>query len=452
MSNPELLKNRDNVTGMPKGIPYIIGNELAERFSFYGMKTILTVFMTGYILNSEGVKDVMPEEEAKVWYHLFVMLTYLIPIAGAFLSDILWGKYRTIIVLSIVYCAGHIALALDETRLGLSLGLGMIALGSGGIKPCVSAHVGDQFGKKNGHLIERVFSYFYLSINIGSAISSILTPILLVEYGPSVAFGVPGAIMILATFIFWFGRKQFISVPPVGWKVYSDFLFSKEGGKTILNLLGIYLFVSVFWSLFDQTGSSWVLQAKSEYVIKEIDWLGITLLPSQIQAANPIIVIILVPIFTFWIYPKLNKNGKFGSMKRITIGFFIAAFSFVIIAWMEHKIQNGVEVSILWQFVAYVFLTIAEVMVSVTTLEFAYTQAPKSLKSLIMSFYLLAVFLGNTVTLLVNLIIMNEDKTSKLEGASYYWFFVGLTVIAGIAFGIIYRNYKEKSLVGGQDA
>lgn len=440
--------NKDERTGMPTGISYIIGNELAERFSFYGMKTILTVFMTTYLLNSEGVKDVMTEGESKVWYHLFIMLTYLIPIAGAFLSDILWGKYRTIIVLSIVYCAGHLALAMDETRLGLSLGLGMIALGSGGIKPCVSAHVGDQFGKKNSHLIERVFSYFYLSINMGSAVSTILTPLLLVSYGPSVAFGVPGAIMILATIVFWFGRNKYISVPPVGWKVYREFLFSKEGGKAIVSLLGIYLFVSVFWSLFDQTGSLWVLQAKSDFVIKEISWLGITLLPSQIQASNPILVIILVPIFTFLIYPKLNKNGKFTSIKRMTVGFFIAAFSFVIIAWMENQIQNEIEVSIMWQFWAFLFLTVAEVMVSITALEFAYTQAPKSLKSLIMSFYLLAVFLGNTVTLLVNLFIMNDDGSSKLEGASYYLFFVGLMTVTAFIFMIVFRNYKERSFVG----
>src|SRR5688500_15704658 len=103
---------------MPSSIPYIIGNELAERFSYYGMKTILTVFMTTYLLNSVGEKDVMNPEESKFWYHMFVSANYFFPILGALLSDIFWGKYRTIIVLSIVYCAGHLALSLDETRLG----------------------------------------------------------------------------------------------------------------------------------------------------------------------------------------------------------------------------------------------------------------------------------------------------------------------------------------------
>ncbi|MFN6944155.1 MAG: MFS transporter, partial [Cytophagaceae bacterium] len=192
---------------MPGGIPYIIGNELAERFSFYGMKAILTVFMTEYLLGGDGELSVMSENDSKFWFHTFVMATYFFPILGALLSDILWGKYRTIIILSIIYCFGHLALALDETRLGLSLGLTMIAIGSGGIKPCVSAHVGDQFREANKHLLERVFSYFYLAINLGAAVSTILTPILLNEYGPSLAFGIPGALMIIATLVFWMGRN-----------------------------------------------------------------------------------------------------------------------------------------------------------------------------------------------------------------------------------------------------
>ena len=100
---------------MPGGIPYIISNEAAERFSFYGMNCVLTVFMTQYLMGSDGTLDVMNEEEAKTYFHLFKMAVYGLPILGALLSDIYLGKYRTIICLSIVYCLGHLALALDES-------------------------------------------------------------------------------------------------------------------------------------------------------------------------------------------------------------------------------------------------------------------------------------------------------------------------------------------------
>ena len=202
-------------TYMPKGIPYIIGNELAERFSFYGMKAILIVFMTQYLMDSNGNPDLMNKTDATFWYHIFTTAVYFTPILGAIISDAFLGKYKTILLLSIIYCLGHFTLAIDETRLGLLIGLSLISIGVGGIKPCVSAHVGDQFGKTNSHLLEKVFSWFYLSINVGAAISSLLTPILLNKYGPYIAFGIPGILMLIATVLFWMGRNVFVHIPPI---------------------------------------------------------------------------------------------------------------------------------------------------------------------------------------------------------------------------------------------
>jgi len=138
---------------MPGGVPYILANEGGERFSFYGMRCILVIFMTKYLMARGGVLDVMSAEESKTIFHLFVSAVYFMPIVGALLSDIWLDKYRTIILFSIVYCFGFFALAYDQTRLGLGIGLTLIAIGSGIIKPCVSANVGDQFGKTNQHLI-----------------------------------------------------------------------------------------------------------------------------------------------------------------------------------------------------------------------------------------------------------------------------------------------------------
>src|SRR6266498_834192 len=206
---------------MPPGVPFIIGNEAAERFSYYGMNGILVIFMTRYLMNSQGQLDVMSETEANGWYHTFVTFVYALPLLGAFLADAVLGKFRTVFWLSIVYCFGHFALALNDTRIGLVVGLGLIALGAGGIKPCVSANVGDQFGSSNQHLLTRVFSWFYFSINFGSAFSTLLIPWMLDEYhvpevsraswpswvvtflerihGPDIAFGTPGILMLIAT-------------------------------------------------------------------------------------------------------------------------------------------------------------------------------------------------------------------------------------------------------------
>ena len=203
---------------MPPGVPYIVGNEAAERFSYYGMNSILVIFMTQYliVMDAQGKPAHMSDAQADTWYHTFVSAAYILPILGAFLADALLGKYLVILSLSLVYCLGHFTLAMNDTQLGLVMGLTLIAFGAGGIKPCVSANVGDQFGVTNQHLLPRVFNWFYFSINFGSMFSTLLIPWLLYKVGPKIAFGVPGIAMLIATIVFWMGRRKFVHLPPAG--------------------------------------------------------------------------------------------------------------------------------------------------------------------------------------------------------------------------------------------
>jgi POT family proton-dependent oligopeptide transporter len=434
---------------MPKGIPYIVTNEAAERFSFYGMKGILIIFMTKYLMESGGAEDFMGPDEAKGYYHMFTSAVYFTPILGAIIADAFFGKYKTILTLSIVYCAGHLALAMDETRFGLAMGLGLIALGSGGIKPCVSAHVGDQFGKSNQGLLEKVFGWFYFSINLGAFASTLLTPWLLAHYGPHVAFGVPGILMALATLFFWMGRNVFVHIPPGGMEFLRE-TFSKEGLGSMSKLFIIYAFVAMFWALFDQTGSAWVLQAEK----MDRSFLGFTWLSSQIQAINPIMIMVLIPVFNGvkalkWpgVYPLLHKVWPLTPLRKIGIGFFLTVPAFLIPAWIEMQIEAGETVNIAWQLFAYAIMTTAEVFVSITCLEFSYTQAPKKMKSLIMAFFLMSVSLGNIFVSAVNFFIQNDDGTSKLTGPDYYLFFSACMLVTAIFFIPVALRYKEKTYI-----
>ena len=199
----------------PTQIRYIIGNEACERFSFYGMRNILVVFLAGYLL-----LDLPPAERdtrARQIFHLFVFLVYFFPLLGGWLSDRFWGKYRTILVLSLVYCAGHACLAMfDQNRSGFYVGLLLIALGAGGIKPTISAFVGDQFTGAQRAQVTTVYAAFYWVINLGSLSASLLIPKLLRHFGPKVAFGVPGVLMFISTVIFWLGRRHYHELPPTG--------------------------------------------------------------------------------------------------------------------------------------------------------------------------------------------------------------------------------------------
>lgn len=442
----------------PPQIKYIVGNEACERFSFYGMKSILVVFMTTQLLISA--------QEASATYHLFVSGCYLLPLLGGYLSDRFLGKYKTILLLSTVYCLGHLTLALWENKTGLYWGLALIAIGAGGIKPCVSAHVGDQFSEKNKSLLKKVFDIFYWCINFGAFFSTLLIPVILTKYGASLAFGIPGILMAIATVIFYMGRNLYVHVPPVGKTGSAGFMsilafslkninkrrpgenllevarlkFSPEeveDAKAAWDIFKVFITVSMFWALFDQNGSSWVLQAqKMEQTV-----LGFKVEPAQIQALNPILVMLLIPSFSFVIYPFVEKLGvKLTPLRKMSAGMLLAAFSFLFVGGIQIALDAGQKVSIAWQFIPYLIITCSEIMVSITGLEFAYTQAPRSMKSTIMSFWLMTVFIGNILDAYVN-------QLNAFQGSTYFFFFATLMFLVAFVFIFGASKYKVRNFI-----
>ncbi len=536
----------DDIDGMPPGIPYIIGNELAERFSFYGMKAILTVFMTRHLLDAAGNPDPMTDEEAKTVYHLFTAGAYFFPMIGAIISDVMWGKYRTILLISLMYCLGHGSLALMDLgpaigawgmRPFLYAGLVLIAVGAGGIKPCVSAHVGDQFGSSNKHLLTKIFNWFYFSINLGAAASTFLTPILLIKLGPWAAFGLPGVLMAIATFLFWVGRNNFIHVPPSGWAQFKEETLSAAGLRALKNLTPLFLiFVPLFWAIFDQTGSAWVLQAES----MNRQFLGIDWLESQVQVVNPVLILTLIPLFTYVVYPAVGRLIETTPLRKVGVGFILTAAAFGISGLIEESIEQrqdapaegiwneliesdsspkttqdllkvaalgGVTLteaqkntgeddiselwqsvkpqlkqptklrdvvrgakamgwqqtqiarytdgmpSIGWQFLAYLVLTSAEILVSIVCLEFAYTQSPPRMKSFIMGIFFLGISLGNIYVSGVNTIMdLTRDETGQtfLDGPTYYYAFAAAMLVAAVGYVVFATRYKGETFIHGE--
>jgi len=450
---------------MPSGMPYILTTEATERFAFYGMSSILVVFMTRFLMGANGELDVMSAEPAKAWFHYFTAAAYFMPLIGAIISDMWLGKYKTIIWFSLVYCAGFAILVLDQTRLGLTSGLILIAIASGIIKPCLSANVGDQFGVSNRHLITKFYGWFYFSVNLGAAVSMYKCPDWLEKHGPAVGFGIPGAFMFLAVFSYWVGRYKLVHVPPTGKTNWREIL-DKDGISALRRLWPVFVFISMFFALFYQSESAWILQAEKMNLtilkwnmsdqtslglflsklwgLNQVEW---KILPAQMLAANPVLVMILIPLFSYIIYPALNKIWTMTPLRKIGIGMFLTAGSFLVPVWIEIQLEIGNQPSIGWQFVAYIFLTSAEIMVSITALEFAYTQAPKKMKSVLQSIELLAISLGNVIAGVVNDVIQKKDGTSMLPGASYYWFFVIAMVVTSVFFIPLARRYKPKEYI-----
>ncbi len=412
----QVAETRDD--RMPAGIPFIVSNEFAERFCFYGINSILTIYLVQFLHFTDAA--------GASWQSLFKSGAYFFPMIGAIVSDVFWGKFKTIMTFSIIYCMGCVSLALfSDTPAVIGIGLFMVAFGTGGIKPCVSTNVGDQFSAKNAHLIERAFSWFYLAINWGSSISIFFCPILLnnPKYGPRWAFGMPAVMMFVATLMFWLGRKKFVIVPPAGKAWFKD-VFSAEGGKLVLNLIVIYFFVACFWMLWDQSnGNTWTLQAQSSLMNKNLGlgFFDFTVLPAQIQVVNGLLIIALIPVFTYGIYPFCSRFFEVTPLRRIGAGLFTIAGSFVIVAWVEKQIQSGHSVSAWWQILAYVVLTASEILVSITALEFSYKQAPLRMKSFIMALFLLSTSVGNLMIAGVNSAMVKSLHASAIETGEQTW-------------------------------
>ena len=506
---------------IPRQIPYIIGNEACERFGFYGMRNILTPFLIGSLLLFA------PEAEragiAKDVFHTFVIGVYFFPLLGGWLSDRWFGKYRTTLWLSLVYCLGFVCLALcTDYRPGFYAGLFLIALGSGGIKPLVSAFVGDQFDSSNKHLAKIVYDAFYWTINFGSFFASLLMPIFLRSYGPTVAFGIPGALMFIATLIFWLGRRKYVMVPPsppnphsflrvartallaqahgqgrpglavasIGaalaaaallWLARSDFVIAVllalglviafggvgtsmqlqrargahpdeavDGVSAVLRILIVFALVTPFWSLFDQKASTWVIQGNAMRMPTEQWWWPGWLVksPAQMQALNPILVMLLIPFNNLVLYPLLRRCGvEVTALRRMGAGLAFSGVAWIVAGLIQLGIDGGDAVSIAWQVAPYVLLTFAEVLVSATGLEFAYSQAPPSMKGAIMSFWMLSVSYGNLWVLVTNAAVRNEAVTARIAGtglgenAFLMFFFAAFALLAALAFALYARRY-----------
>jgi proton-dependent oligopeptide transporter, POT family len=492
---------------IPRQIRYIIGNEGCERFSFYGMRNILTVFLVSSLLvylpeadRARGAKDI---------FHTFVIGVYFFPLLGGWLADRFFGKYNTIFWLSLVYCLGQACLAMFVTnRLGFYIGLGLIALGSGGIKPCVAAFVGDQFDQTNKHRAKVVFEAFYWIINFGSFFASLLMPIFLRHLGPAVAFGVPGVLMFISTVILWLGRKKYVMVLPAPPNPHSFLRVSRSaiasgtrglvlaviavataigsfllmpkygfviaaclalvgvialgglgvwlqldavrdkhpadaiaGVRAVLRVLVLFALVTPFWSLFDQKASTWVLQANA---MEKPSWFQ----PAQMQALNPALVMLLIPLNNLVLYPALRRFGfELTALRRMTAGIAFAGLSWIVVGAMQLVLDHGNAFSITWQMLPYALLTFGEVLVATTGLEFAYSQAPLSMKGAIMSFWNLSVTIGNLWVLVANAGVQSAPVTRFIGSTGFgvtafqMFFFAAFAFAAALAFGIVARTY-----------
>ncbi|CAB3400131.1 unnamed protein product [Caenorhabditis bovis] len=386
---PDMLRH------WPKTTLCIVSNEFCERFSYYGMRTVLTFYLLNVLQFSEG--------GSTIFFNGFTVLCYTTPLLGSIIADGYIGKFWTIFSVSILYAIGQVILAFASIRNYQSsihpwldmIGLLVIAFGTGGIKPCVSAFGGDQFELGQERMLSLFFSMFYFSINAGSMISTFISPIFRSQQclGQDtcypLAFGVPAVLMIFATLVFmggsfWYkknppkenifgevARLMLVSVrnksrssstPKEHWLLHyltthdcskdpkcielqtlkkNKSLCQKkqfiDDVRSLLRVLVMFLPVPMFWALYDQQGSVWLIQAV------QMDCRltnSLLILPDQMQTLNAVLILVFIPMFQIIIFPIASKLVTLTPLRKMVAGGFLAALAFLITGFVQLQVNT----------------------------------------------------------------------------------------------------------------
>ncbi|GFU03394.1 solute carrier family 15 member 2 [Nephila pilipes] len=351
----------------------LLGNVFCERFYFHGIRTILTLYLS--------IQLRFMDQRAVTIYHCYLGIAYIMPVIGAIISDGWLGKFRTIMYVYILYIFGNIIIVVGSipspliimTAVSL-IGLVVISTGAGCVKPCLTAFGGDQFPNNQEKSRHFFFSALYFTIKCGSLISTFLTPFLRADvkcFGKKtcfpLAFFVPAVVNVIGLILFLMGSALYVKKPAEGsvilsviqcvhyalqkrsmsndgkknhWLDYADDRYDTKlirDIKCFLRILFLYIPLPMFWALTLQKGSRWVLQGTK--MNSEVS--GYFIKPDHMQALNPLIILFLIPLFDMVIYPYFTKKMLCHTpLQRITVGGLMTAFSFVIAALLERKIET----------------------------------------------------------------------------------------------------------------
>ncbi len=456
--NSTTQTERTSIFAHPLGFWFFFWGEFAERCCFYGMRAILLLYMIDRLGFSE--------QGASRNMSLFVAACYLLPLVGGYIADNYLGKYRTIVFFSLPYIFGQLILGV-ENRWVMLIALGLLAMGSGVIKPNISTLMGLTYDQQRpGQLKLRsdAFALFYGSINIGAAISSFAMPALRDAYGYQIAFLFPAGLMGMALFFFAIGKPFYAKETVKRVKVSPQ--QRREQFIVFRRIMGLFIVVSFFWSIFDQAESTWTLFAKDHLNLNVFDYgegtwqfkamettrdylhvnlIGHKLAPDQIQGLNPIFIIIMLPPVTL-LWHLLDRLGlKLRPTDKMLVGFVLTAVLMGIMTVAGYRAASIGRISVLWEVIPYIFITCAEICISVVGLELAFSAAPPTMKSFITACWLLTVFVGNMLNSVITPLYDTKIEWLGLDlsPGNYFGLFTIMMIIVTVAFILVARRFNR---------
>jgi POT family proton-dependent oligopeptide transporter len=478
--------------GQPMGLYILFLTEMWERFSYYGMRALLVLYMTTATVGDDrGAGLGWSSQEALALYGWYTMLVYVMSIPGGMIADKILGQKKAVLLGAIILCIGHAVLVLTDIW-AFYTGLGLVIIGVGLLKPNISTMVGGLY-KKGDIRRDKGFSIFYIGINLGSLLATLVVGLVVAEWGWHAGFGLAGVVMVLGLINYIYGQKylkgvgnlvpsnpsknevsygglyvKLLSSPKqliivcvllilsvyawyaLEWGFGLLFIFltaitallmmiykeleSQIFKDRFLVLLLSFIMVIIFWGAFEQAGGLMNLYTETNTDRNLFGWVVPTVMFQSLNAG--FIILFATVVAGFWAKRKI-KGKEASSLFKMALGIIVMGFGFLFMVFAALQFEESGTSSMIWLVLAYLFHTIGELFLSPVALSFITKLTPVKYASLMMGVYFAATGLGNKVAGIIG------ESASEYGELTIFSGIVIFTVIIGLLFIAILRPLKR---------
>lgn len=452
------MSQSHEVLGHPRGLFVLFFTEMWERFSYYGMRALLVLYMTQYlfievdkgmdVLGFNALKSMLEsfhgtlthQALSSAIYGLYTGLVYLTPVFGGMIADQYLGRRRSVYWGGFLMAIGHLLMASERMFLPALL---FLIIGNGFFKPNISTQVGELYAQDDKRR-DRAYTIFYMGVNLGAFLSPFVCGTLGQKVGWHYGFGAAGIGMLIGLVVYHFGRKHL----PVDEKTRGPAIHSNDGQilqkeikakltaedyKRIGALTLICALTVMFWGVYEQQGNTLQLWAD-----QNVNWnlFGWTMPSTWFQSFNPLIIIALAPLLDSYWGRLSKKNKEASSVGKMAIGSFWMAFAYVAMVGILWMLGDG-KAHWLLLFLVVAFFTVGELYLSPIGLSLTTKVSPPAVVSMMMGVWLLSSFFGNSMAGLIGMYY------EKLGDENFFWLCAGLAGASGVLFLIALPMLKR---------
>lgn len=435
--------------GHPSGLYVLFFTEMWERFSYYGMRALLVLYMTNYLLTDPArAAEVMGYHSLETFlisifgpmniqqmssqiYGLYTGFVYFTPFFGGYIADKFWGQHRTVYLGGVLMAIGHFLMASEKMFL---LALLFLILGNGAFKPNISTQVGSLY-KEGDPRRDSAFTIFYMGINLGAFFSPLICGTLGQTVGWHWGFGAAGVGMIVGLIVYWLGSDL---IPRVvmkkGSNLVTDKKLTEKEWKAVYALIFLCILNIVFWAIYEQQGNTLQLWADER---TNWNFLGYKVPSTWFQSFNPAMIFIFAPLLNIYWAWQAKRKKESSSVMKMGIGAILCGLAYVLMIIAAIVVPSAERGNVMWLVGTVFIFTMGELYLSPIGLSLVTKIAPKPILSMMMGVWFLSSFFGNYMTGYLGTFY------SKMSGQNFFMMLFAMGMVTGLLF-FITRKPLEK--------